>query len=103
MAIRTVDIFAIGRALGYTDAQTRSFSAFEVDGSRHQVTVERFVAHPDTGGRMVPDESKGEDGYPLLMSDVFYYTPVGHPDPFTPAENVRLSKPVIEALKRMQW
>jgi len=103
MAIRTVDMFAIGRALGYTDAQTRSIESLDIDGSRRQVTVTRFVGDPDTGGRMVPDESKGEDGYPLLISDVFYCAPVGHPDPLAPAENARLSKPVIEALKRMQW
>jgi len=75
MAIRTVDIFAIGRALGYTDAQTRSIESLDVDGSRHQITVTRFVGDPDTGNKVLPHGREGNDLYALLADDIFTYTP----------------------------
>ena len=103
MAIRTVDIFAIGRALGYADAQTRSIESLDIDGSRRQVTVTRFVGDPDTGNKVLPHGVEGKDVSALLADDIFSFTPAGHSVPAVAAENVRMSKAAVEALKRMQW
>lgn len=116
MAIRQVDIYAIGAALGYTPGQTRSIHSIQIFGQDHKAIVTRFVQNPGTRepaktislGDTFKETNEIIDfvetyGAPALVADdIFRYQAI-QPEVVPEYDNLKMSKAAVQALKKLQW